>query len=254
MSAIETFKHNGYTVKLYQDEDACNPRKEFDHAGTMVCWHRSYDLGDETRRDDASDFLNELANDVKPNFGDRWDNELFNRMVPASPNGSAPDTAKYAEQRKAWAQARYDAMWKIVDAHYVILPLSLLDHSGLHIWVGEGPHWSDSAGWDSGQVGWIYIDRAKAIEEFGGKSKRFTKKVRKQAEDCLRAEVEEYDQYLRGDVYGYQIENSDGDDVDSCWGFYGLDYARQEAKDNVPEEPCPVNGEAEDNAAEETLA
>ena len=55
----------------------------------------------------------------------------------------------------------------------------------------------------------------------------------------LRGEVEAFDQYLRGDVYGVIVQrvkrDEDGDEVDteeldSCWGFYGLDYAREEAK------------------------
>ena len=33
--------------KIYTDEDAANPRTEFDNVGTMVCWHRGYNLGDE---------------------------------------------------------------------------------------------------------------------------------------------------------------------------------------------------------------
>ena len=46
--------------------------------------------------------------------------------------------------------------------------------------------------------------------------------------------------YLSGDVYGYQIENSEGDDVClGCWGFYG-DYETSdlliEAKAEIDEE------------------
>ena len=48
----------------------------------------------------------------------------------------------------------------------------------------------------------------------------------------MKQEVETYDQYLRGDVYGYQIIEPYADDnnLDGCWGFYGLDYCIQEAK------------------------
>lgn len=80
-----------------------------------------------------------------------------------------------------------------------------------------------SCGCDSGQVGWIYIDRETGQREWG----RFW---RKKAEKYLIAEVEEYDQYLRGDVWGYTITDKDGNEVDGCWGFYGYDYAVQEAK------------------------
>lgn len=45
------------------------------------------------------------------------------------------------------------------------------------------------------------------------------------------AEVETYDQYLTGDVYGYVIESEDGTVDDSCWGFFGLDHCIGEAKE-----------------------
>ena len=49
------------------------------------------------------------------------------------------------------------------------------------------------------------------------------------AEALLRAEVETYDQYLTGDVYGYVVENTEGNNVDSCWSCFGLDYTKSEA-------------------------
>lgn len=109
----------------------------------------------------------------------------------------------------------------------VILPLGLIDHSGISMYVGSGAHWCDPGGWDSGQVGWIYVTKEKARSEYG---KRLTKKRLAQAEKVLRGEVATYDQDLTGDVYGYVIEDEDGNHVDSCWGFYGMDDVREQAK------------------------
>lgn len=44
--------------------------------------------------------------------------------------------------------------------------------------------------------------------------------------------MDEWNQYLSGDVYGYVIEHN-GEHVDSCWGFYGLDNCKQEAVDSA---------------------
>jgi hypothetical protein len=30
-----------------------------------------------------------------------------------------------------------------------------------------------------------------------------------------------YDDYLTGNVYGYRITDADGEDKDSCYGYYG---------------------------------
>ncbi len=42
----EEMRH-GLTIKIYQDDNALDPRKEFDHMGTMICFHRDYNMGDE---------------------------------------------------------------------------------------------------------------------------------------------------------------------------------------------------------------
>ena len=54
------------------------------------------------------------------------------------------------------------------------------------------------------------------------------------AEKCLRSEVETYDDYLTGQVYGYIIEDENGEQLDSCWGFLG-DYKNclEEAKSSA---------------------
>jgi hypothetical protein len=43
----QTFTHHGLTVKIEHDEDAQDPRKDFDNFGTMACFHRRYTLGDK---------------------------------------------------------------------------------------------------------------------------------------------------------------------------------------------------------------
>ena len=41
--------------------------------------------------------------------------------------------------------------------------------------------------------------------------------------------MEEYGKYVDGDCWGYVIQDEEGEDVDSCWGFIGLEYAEEEA-------------------------
>jgi hypothetical protein len=100
----------------------------------------------------------------------------------------------------------------------VILPLYLYDHSGISISTG-----AFSCRWDSGQIGFIFISKEKAVQEFGGKI--VTAKLKERLVGILEGEVETYDQYVRGEVYGFQIVDEDDDIVDSCYGFYGTDFA-----------------------------
>ncbi len=164
------------TYKLIQDEDAANPRTEWDNLGTMVCFHNRYDLGDK--------------HSYHQSHYSSWD-ELE------------------ADIRKRENVA-------------VILPLFIYDHSGITMNTT-----GFNCRWDSMQVGFIFIAKDKALKEFGGKI--VTKKLRERLETYLRSEVETYDQYLRGDVWGVKVFE-DGEEIDSCWGFYGYDYAELEAK------------------------
>ena len=100
----------------------------------------------------------------------------------------------------------------------IMLPLYLYDHSGITMNTG-----GFSCPWDSGQVGYIYVTMEDARKEWSGTDEE----IRAKALTCLEAEVKVYDQYLTGDVYGYIIEDDDGEIVDSCWGFYEDEYCRE---------------------------
>jgi hypothetical protein len=99
----------------------------------------------------------------------------------------------------------------------VILSLYLYDHSGITMRTS-----SFSCRWDSGQVGFIVVNKKSILAEFGGKI--VTKKLREKVEGILEGEVETYSQYLEGDIYGFQIVDEDDEVVDSCYGFYGTDF------------------------------
>lgn len=108
----------------------------------------------------------------------------------------------------------------------VILPLFLYDHSGITISTG-----SFHDRWDSGQVGFIFISKEKCREEYNWKN--ITEKRKDKIMRYLKDEVETYDQYLRGDVYGYRNTTPD---EDSCFGFYGDEGKEQmiaEAKGEI---------------------
>ena len=73
--------------------------------------------------------------------------------------------------------------------------------------------------------------------------KRISKKIREKVFEVLQAEVKEYDYYLRGEVYGYEI-TKDGKDIDSCWGFIGdpEDYMIPQAKKIAEDETKEQEG------------
>ena len=82
--------------------------------------------------------------------------------------------------------------------------------------------------WDSGQSGIIYVSRAKIRKEFS--VKRISPKLFSKVIELLKGEVETFSDYLSGEVYGYEIKDSEGLITDSCYGFYGLEYCIEEAR------------------------
>lgn len=182
MEHINETQVDNFIVRTYYDEYSDDPRS-WDNLGTMVCFHKRYNLGDK--------------NDYKSGEYDSW-SEMEKDIIKRENVG-------------------------------VILPLYLYDHSGITMNTT-----GFSCGWDSGRVGFIFISKKKMLKEYGGKV--VTQKLKDRVKDYLKGEVETYDQYLRGEVYGYKIfkvETCSGgceheEELDSCWGFYGEDECMTE--------------------------
>ena len=96
----------------------------------------------------------------------------------------------------------------------------MYDHSGLRVSIEPF-----GCEWDSGQIGWAYVPGDSPELE----GVRDPEARRTRALEIIRSEVEVYDHYLSGDVYGVRVFDADGAEVDSCWGFYGYDHALEEA-------------------------
>ena len=216
-------------VRIVQDDCVESPR-DFDcNFGTMVCWHRKYELGDEqpVRDYEVRDYMTDIA----------------------------------AEQVAADASLiPWEHVERILEKHFIILPLYLMDHSGISMSTSNVMFRAcDTQGWDWGQVGFIYCTKDKAREAWPCDPADYstpddTKRQQSidraeddcmaKARDCLVSEVEVYDQYLMGDVYGYVCEEAEVCDkghthwetVDSCFGFYGSDWQSNGMKDHMPEE------------------
>lgn len=99
----------------------------------------------------------------------------------------------------------------------LIFPVSLYDHSGITVSIGE-----PTCPWDSGYIGFIFVTEETLKKEYPENTPR--EEVLKRAESVLRGELKIYDQYLRGSVYGVRVFDEKGEEVDGCYGFFGFDH------------------------------
>lgn len=347
------------TSVILPDIDPFNPRDSDyqDNLTKMICWHPRYNLGDKHNFKDGKDFALSLArtcvdlSDICKYIEQNSNATL--RLTEIANDG--PGDPYYRIEEKGWGQSSdswYDTGWTVskdftcieLDSEdledlldrcntymlldlvnekneYAILPLYLYDHSGLAMSTGSFIGRALHADWDSGPVGFIYMDKDTAMENLAGigdevylakgivngtpttlrnpnsqvtrtaeelltihdylpvsleqlhvpkslgqndplamfldadklNGMQFYKKNHRlyaiekegvdgtvtlmpiasynpnlvkltaetwkaRAEEVLRGDVCEYDNYLRGEVYGFQ--NYEGlNEVDACWGF-----------------------------------
>lgn len=99
-----------------------------------------------------------------------------------------------------------------------LFPVYMLDHSGVAFSID-----GFSCPWDSGQVGFIFVPRSMADHWSADVAV---------IEKGLRAELDAYQTWANGWCVGYVVEE-DGEELDSCWGFYSEEDARTQAEASV---------------------
>ncbi|MFA6694992.1 MAG: hypothetical protein WCR85_00045 [Sphaerochaeta sp.] len=116
----------------------------------------------------------------------------------------------------------------------IVLPLYLYDHG-----VRRMNTTGFACGWDSGQVGFIYITE-KEIRDLYGECER-TSSFMQRVSKALKGEVELYNAYLSGEVYWYRVMDEHNRIVNSCGGYYGkqgIDTIVKEAGFDESREEC----------------
>lgn len=204
---VET--RDGFTAYLVQDTDCESPR-EHDNLTVMVGWHRRQWIGDYTR----------TGNHGGEHQWGHDDPETIRERI--------------ADLRK---RQHVHGPEQVV----FLSTLGCYEHSGTTVWLGgqfDGPPGTQCQ-WDSGVVGLVYITRARVLEIMGWK--QLTKARLAKLAEYAEGEVKEYARWMEGDCYGVVIEAGDEDDddaeqVDSCWGFIGSDYATEEAQRMLQEQ------------------
>lgn len=193
-------------VKIYYDDNLVDTPRDWSNVGSIASWHRNYELNNKSDAEyDEWGIKNYKGSDFIAHLGGY--NEDY----------SLSDKENEKARAKAFNKAKKE---------YVILPIYMYEHSG--VWLNTGGF---SYPWDSGQVGYIYVSKKRAMEEMG--IKRWGARAIERVKDTLRAEIETLSDYMEGNVYGYVLEKS-GEHEDSCWGFYGSSMVDNGLIDIVP--------------------
>jgi len=173
-------------------------------------------------------YLIEVKQDMSPESPRDWDN--LGTMVCFHNRYTLGDEHDYnSDDYSGW-----DEQLKVISKNEdvcVILPIFMYEHSG--VCINTKPY---SCPFDSGQIGHIFVSKEKVRKEYN--VKRISKKLKERITKYLEGEVKTYDQYLTGDVYGYEISkitkcdlgHEHTEELDSCWGFFGESECLKEAE------------------------
>lgn len=248
----ETYR--GYNINWFYDDCPQNPRTEWNNLAHMICWHRNYSLGDEHAFPGLEYFLSSLVTEhvtheklreyllskkgsvwleyiehsseeieqyecnarVALGYGDKYDGDYWECDGPHEKN----KTIDEAVDQTPLEYLTPDDVAELLEDELVMLPVSIYDHSGVSIWLG-----SPTCMWDSGQVGFMYLTKEDALKQLRNCTEE---NWRERATQCMEAEMSVYDNYISGNVYGFVIEDEEGNEIDSCWGYYGDDDAKSQ--------------------------
>ena len=146
----------------------------------------------------VGDYTIEIRSDDDAESPEAWGNTdiflAYNAYrVGAGRKGYARDGADHVRDYHVFTLG-------VNDGPYTILGL------GSELAIPDGDD-DDDDGTDTGP-GYVYVSR-KEWPDAGDARK---------AADAL---VDEWNDYLSGNVYGYVIKDADGEQVESCWGFIG---------------------------------
>jgi len=114
-----------------------------------------------------------------------------------------------------------------IDPNYIFIRIYAYEHSGIALHASTSPQ---RCGWDEYLFGVMAVHKDKAAKEFGDITNvENYEKVMK----CLGGEVECWDMYYQGQVFGFEVLDEDDNEVDSCWGFYGYEGAKEAMQEGI---------------------
>ena len=186
---------------------------------------------EKTWTDGDTEYRFRLIHDETPNSPREWDN--LGTIVAWHSRYDLGDESG-GEDPSQWYRD-----WKTENPDGMIFPLFMYDHGGIALSVRSFMGRAHHAEWDSGQVGWVYVTRAKLVDEQMGDWSE--DRVR----EGVEAEIDTYSKYINGDVWGFTLESRptapcpscnrshDWELEDSCWGFFGSDIEKNGVLDHL---------------------
>lgn len=214
----------GFIVKAIRDESPDNPWNAWDGQPPLIVYH-------DRNIEELGDVPNPLAGMSDSFIARHW--RALCKIFDQAPDAAQERKADYGYFKIADAKRELLDEW--LDE---IKPSRYSGHAGDYMTaLGElcelrgWPSLSTSShGYSQGDYAELLLIFSPAYAKEIGAAWPRSAKAKAEARERLKSDAKLWGAWAWGDVYGFVIESADGtelpgDCLDSCWGFYGDDFA-----------------------------
>lgn len=205
-----------FTIRVESDYNPMNPHTDWDCTTPMLVGYGRHNERDYSGQDDLR---NPFAY-ITPWQCSRHFRELC-EIIGIDPDRADSYCRKFAAYYSGLSNARRDYLAESLRE----IGNKCDEYAALaELWRFAGCAAIDSSisGYSQGDYADVLAVQTPQWREKVGAPKPDERSIERQSAD-IESDIETYQAYAFGDVYGYVIEDSDGEAVDSCFGFYGMD-------------------------------
>jgi hypothetical protein len=208
-------EYKGCTIRIVQDEHREDPRKDYDHIGDLTPYDdRAYENQPQGFRHWDSE-KERTALMWKLSERQRKIREALVGKPFTEPGTFVCDIDGVPDPDLALPEPTFDELIEMALIDHVIIPYKW-DRGSYSKSFYESDDWNECSGY-------AHMALDTALQNWTGTDNE----VRKQAEACLRAELEELNNWAQGNVAGWIAEDPDGNQIESVWGYYPDEYPKE---------------------------
>lgn len=192
----KTYRNNsGETLKIVYDMNASNPLADADTLYYLYTWSRKYSSIQANPYRTMEEFIDTY-------LGEGAMSRYRDKSVKLGLNSVrfAKLLCEQLNQRKG----------------ILAFPILSYNHGDIHYYLGN-----NIDRWDGSVSGFAWVEKDKIYQEFG--VTKISSKLVERFKSHISSDLDVYNKYARGDSYGFELYDSNGKFMDSCYGFYDQD-------------------------------
>lgn len=183
---------SGELLKIIYAEDASNPLSNADTLYYLYTWSRKYNSIQANPYRTMEEFIDTyLGEGSFARYREKCIDSGLNSV------GFAKVLCEQLGQRKG----------------ILAFPIISYNHGDIQYYLGD-----NIDRWDGAVSGFAWVEKSKVYQEFG--VSKLSSKLVEHLKSHIISDLEFYNKYVRGDSYGFELYDSNGKFMDSCYGLY----------------------------------